>query len=125
MRVCQPKLSVFISALFLLSTNFIMSQAEPVGMFDNHEDIGGPKIKGSVIYNNADQTYTVSAGGINMWATTDQFHFLWKKIKGDFTITATLHFIGKGTDPHRKIGIIARNKLSADSKYADACVHGD
>jgi len=125
MRVHQPKLSVFISALVLLQTNFIMAQLEPVGMFEHHQDIGDPKIKGSVIYNKEDQTYTVSAGGINMWATSDQFHFLWKKIKGDFTITATVRFIGKGTDPHRKIGIIAREKLSADSKYADACVHGD
>ena len=125
MRVHQPKLLVLISALVLLQTNFIMAQMEPVGMFEHHQDIGEPKIKGSVIYNNQDQTYTVSSGGINMWANSDQFHFLWKKIKGDFTITATVRFIGKGTDPHRKIGIIAREKLSADSKYADACVHGD
>ena len=125
MRVHQPKLFVFISALLLLQTNFTMAQLEPVGLFEHHQDIGDPKIKGSVVYNNEDQTYTVSAGGINMWATTDQFHFLWKKIKGDFTITATVRFIGKGTDPHRKIGIIAREKLTADSKYTDACVHGD
>ena len=26
---------------------------------------------------------------------------------------------------HRKIGIIARDKLTANSRYADACVHGD
>lgn len=125
MRVYQPKLFVFISALLLLQTNFTMAQLEPVGMFEHHEDIGNPKIKGSVVYNSDDQTYTVSAGGINMWATTDQFHFLWKKIKGDFMITATVRFIGKGTDPHRKIGIIAREKLTPDSKYTDACVHGD
>src|ERR1044071_6325193 len=117
MRIHQPKLAVFISAFLLLQTNFIMAQMEPVGMFEHQQDIGDPKIKGSVIYNNDDQTYTVSAGGINMWATSDQFHFLWKKIKGDFTITATVRFIGKGTDPHRKIGIIAREKLSADSRY--------
>jgi Tol biopolymer transport system component/regulation of enolase protein 1 (concanavalin A-like superfamily) len=67
----------------------------------------------------------MSCGGKNMWANDDQFHFLWKKIKGDFSITATVRFIGKGTDPHRKIGIIARNNLTANSPYADAAVHGD
>ena len=60
-----------------------------------------------------------------MWYTADQFHFAWKKIKGDFIIRATVKFIGKGTDDHRKIGIIARDNLNTDSRYADACVHGD
>ena len=63
----------------------------------------------------------MSCGGKNMWANNDQFRFLWKKIKGDFIISATVRFIGKGVDPHRKIGIIARNELTADSPYADAC----
>ena len=116
---------LFFLALLVFQTGFAVAQSEPVGMFDHHEDIGAPKIKGVVVYDKLDQTYTVSAGGTNMWANTDQFHFLWKKIKGDFMITATVRFVGKGTDPHRKIGIIAREKLTADSKYADACVHGD
>ncbi|HZI53087.1 MAG TPA: biopolymer transporter TolR [Chitinophagaceae bacterium] len=117
---------LFISFLIcLLKPAFNMAQLAPVGIFDHHEDIGNPKLKGSVVYNKADQTYTAAAAGTNMWANTDQFHFLWKKIKGDFMITATVRFIGKGTDPHRKIGIIARNNLNSDSRYADACVHGD
>ncbi len=121
----KPKQILFLFMLILLQPGSLLAQLQPVGMFDHHEDIGGPKIKGSVMYDKNDQTYTVSGGGVNMWATSDQFHFLWKKIKGDFMITATVRFIGKGTDPHRKIGIIAREKLTADSKYADACVHGD
>jgi TolB protein len=100
-------------------------QFQPVGIFDHHQDVGNPKLKGSVVYNEKDQTYTMSGAGVNMWAGIDQFHFLWKKIKGDFIIQATIQFIGKGTDPHRKIGIIARDKLTTDSRYADACVHGD
>ena len=116
---------LFLSLLILLQPGFVSGQLQPVGMFEHHEDIGNPKIKGSVIYNGNDQTYTVTAGGVNMWANSDQFHFLWKKIKGDFMITATVRFVGKGTDPHRKIGIIAREDLTHDAKYADACVHGD
>ncbi|MBK9511493.1 MAG: hypothetical protein IPO04_19605 [Cytophagaceae bacterium] len=46
------------------------------------------------------------------------------KLKGDFIISV-LSFIGAGTDPHRKIGIIARNSLDPNAAYADACVHGD
>jgi TolB protein len=99
--------------------------AQPIGIFENHQDVGNPAKKGSATYNSAAQEYTVEASGINMWAKADQFHYLYKKIKGDFIINATVKFIGKGVDPHRKLGIIARNTLDTDSKYADACVHGD
>jgi len=98
---------------------------QKTGLFDGNEDVGNPIIKGTATYNAETQEYTMQCGGKNMWANDDQFRFLWKKIKGDFMISATVRFIGKGTDPHRKIGIIARNSLTANSPYADACVHGD
>lgn len=101
-----------------------LSAQQKTGLFQGRTDVGDPKIKGSVVYNPETQEYTMEGSGINMWANSDQFNFLWKKIKGDFMITATIRFIGKGVNEHRKIGIIARNSLDANSKYADACVHG-
>ncbi len=98
--------------------------AQKVGDFESHEDIGNPKNAGNAVYDNAAQEYTLRGSGINMWAASDQFHFCWKKIKGDFIISASIRFVEKGTDPHRKIGIIARDRLTAGSPYADACVHG-
>jgi hypothetical protein len=85
---------------------------QKTGMFDGNEDVGNPAKKGSATYNTESQEYMMSCGGKNMWANDDQFRFLWKKIKGDFMISATVRFIGKGTDHHRKIGIIARNELT-------------
>jgi TolB protein len=98
---------------------------QPMGVFDAHTDVGNPVKKGGVQYNAETQEYTMQGAGTNMWFNTDQFHFLYKKIKGDFIISATIRFIGKGAADHRKIGIIARDKLDTDSRYADACVHGD
>jgi Tol biopolymer transport system component len=95
------------------------------GIFEGNEVVGSPDKKGAASYNTMNQEYMMEGSGKNMWANNDQFHFLWKKIKGDFMISATVRFIGKGTDPHRKIGIMARNELTANSPYADACVHGD
>ena len=118
--------AVLVLFMAFFQSNFLYSQSlTPVGIFEHHQDVGDPKLKGSVVYDKENQTYTVSAGGKNMWATEDQFHFLWKKIKGDFMIRATVKFIGQGTDNHRKIGIIARDNLNKNSRYADACVHGD
>src|SRR5688500_11374712 len=114
-----------LSMASLIASNAFSQQLEPVGIFDHHQDVGNPALKGAVIYDKENQTYTMSGAGKNMWATEDQFHFLWKKIKGDFIIRASIKFIGNGTDAHRKIGIMARDEATTDSRYADACVHGD
>jgi len=95
------------------------------GSFPDHLDIGNPKIKGSSVYDPSSQMYTLTGAGRNMWAGEDQFQFLYKKISGDFIISATVRFIGKGVENHRKIGIMARDQLTSNSRYADACVHGD
>ena len=119
-RIC-----FLFSILFIFSSPVISQNISAIGMFDHHQDIGKPAIKGDATYNKENQTYLLKAGGKNMWADTDEFHFLFKRIKGDFIISATVEFIGNGVDPHRKLGIIARNSLDANAKYADACVHGD
>lgn len=117
--------AAWCSILMLFLSGTVTAQLQPVGVFDHHQDVGNPKLKGSVVYDEKEQTYTMSGAGANMWSNADQFHFLWKKIKGDFIMRATIRFIGEGQAEHRKIGIIARDKLTTDSRYADACVHGD
>ena len=66
----------------------------------------------------------LSGAGKNIWTNLDQFQYAWKKIKGDFIVQATVQFIGEGVAGHRKIGIMARDKLTTDSRYADCAVHG-
>ncbi len=111
--------------IFALSCHLAFAQLTPLGHFDHHQDVGNPIKQGSATYNAVDQIYTLKGAGINMWTKIDQFQFLWKKIKGDFTISATIKFIGQGAAAHRKIGIMARDALTTNSRYADACVHGD
>ena len=103
----------------------IIAQSPPVGDFDAHGDVGAPKIAGSAAYNPVSQDYTLTAGGTNMWAERDEFHFVWKRMTGDFILQTRVELIGKGVDPHRKAGLIVRAGLDADAPYADAVVHGD
>lgn len=126
-RLFKPVISLAaVISLFSLTLSLTATaQMNPIGIFDHHQDVGEPKLAGSTVYNEDDQTYLVSGAGVDMWTDTDQFHFLWKKIKGDFIIRATVQFVGEGTADHRKIGIIARDSLTTSSRYADACVHGD
>jgi WD40 repeat protein len=60
-----------------------------------------------------------------MWFAADAFHFVWKKVSGDVTVTADVKILGQGGDAHRKAVLMIRQSLDADSAYADAALHGD
>ena len=100
-------------------------QGAALGQFEGHGDIGAPKIAGSAVYNAVSQEYSLSAGGVNMWAQRDEFHFVWKRMTGDFILQARVELIGKGVDPHRKAGLMVRPSQDADAPYVDGVVHGD
>jgi TolB protein len=109
-----------LSALSMASPN-----GGPLGDFEAHVDVGSPKIAGYATYIAASQVYTLSAGGVNIWAKRDEFQFAYRKMKGDFIVQAQVEFVGKGTDPHRKAGIMARSSLDFDANYVDGALHGD
>jgi len=104
--------------------NPIEAQAAAIGLFDGHQDIGTVLTPGTADYDSSKRTYTLSASGENMWAASDAFQFVWKKVTGDIRLTADVSFIGQGGDPHRKAVLILRETLDADSPYADVAVHG-
>ncbi len=88
-------------------------------------DVGACKLKGDLIYNPSDQDYVISGSGDNIWFTSDQFHFAWKKLKGDFILTADVQFSGEGSHLHRKAGWMIRQSLDPGSAHISATVHGD
>ena len=97
----------------------------PVGIFENHGDIGTVLHPGSAEYDAAKGTYSMAASGENMWSTKDAFQFAWKKMSGDVTLTADISFIGKSQAEHRKAVLMVRQSLDADSPYADVTLHGN
>jgi Tol biopolymer transport system component len=99
-------------------------QAAPVGVFDQHGDIGGAGLPGSSVFDRDSQEYLLSASGTNMWGDHDEFQFAWRKVKGDFIIQAFTQFLGEGIDPHRKMGLIVRASLDPRSPHVNACRHG-
>ena len=117
LKLCSL-LGTFLIPLILLSQQHI-------GIFDRNTDIGNCKIPGSVIYSEEDQTYRISGSGTNMWFGSDEFHYLWTTLQGDFVLRAEVAFEGEGVDPHRKVGWIVKNSLDPNSKHVNATVHGD
>jgi len=103
---------------------YAKAQDQPVGIFDGQSDIGMVKHKGSASYDANNQQYRLEGSGTNIWAKHDEFHFVWKKIKGDFILRANLSFVGKGVEEHRKVGWMVRSSLDTDSKHVSAAIHG-
>ena len=103
---------------------FVSAEA-PVGIFAGHADVGSVLHPGSVEFDAATQSYTVSGSGENMWFAKDAFHYAWKKANGDLSLAATISFPAGGKDPHRKACLMIRQSLEEDSAYVDLAIHGD
>jgi hypothetical protein len=69
--------------------------------------------------------YTLRGAGYNIWFGRDEFHYLYKKITGDFILTANVEFTGKGTDAHRKTGWMIRAAAAENAPHISAVLHGD
>ena len=98
---------------------------QPLGIFESRSDVGTVKQAGAAGYDAAARAYTVSASGENMWAAADAFHYVWKRVSGDISISADITFPSATGDPHKKAALVIRQSLDADSAYADVAVHGD
>jgi hypothetical protein len=111
--------------LLLIACNGAFAQTEPIGLFDRHADIGHPKNTGSAKYDKVTHTYMLKGSGYNIWFNRDEFQFLYKKIKGDFTATANFEFIGAKGNDHRKIGWMIRESTDEKSIQLNTVEHGD
>jgi len=77
MKSLLPRL-LLLSALSSPGVAAAVAAENSLGQFDAHGDIGAPKLAGSASFDPVSQEYLLSAAGTNMWATRDEFHFVWK-----------------------------------------------
>jgi TolB protein len=117
----------FVTAV-CMQPRLLLSQstAKSTGIFDGSTDVGSVIPAGTAVYDSTSHTYTVTAAGANVWSTVDAFHFVWKKVSGDLSLTADIDFPVKtgNPSPHRKALLMFRQNLDADAIYADAAQHG-
>ncbi len=111
--------------LFLIASALIAFHQDSIGAFADNTDVGGPLRAGRVTYETEKQQYIIEGAGANIWANRDEFHFVWRRIKGNFILTTTAGFAGKGVEQHRKIGWMIRTSLADDSPHGSAVLHGD
>jgi TolB protein len=120
-------------AAFLISVVFfcavaaftVSAQNHDLGVFTNEGSVGPTPPGVKAVYDAGKNEYTITGGGANVWATTDAFYFVWKKVSGDVTLTADVQWVGTSTAEHRKAMLMIRQSLDPGSAYADAVGHGN
>ncbi|MCW3116072.1 MAG: hypothetical protein JWM28_154 [Chitinophagaceae bacterium] len=115
---------IFAFLLIFIST-VCLAQTSSLGVFQKNTDIGHPKNAGSSQYDAATQTYTMRGSGYNIWFNRDEFQFLYKKLSGDFILTANFEFEGQSAIGHRKAGWMIRESALDDAAHVSATSHGD
>lgn len=93
--------------------------------FEDHSDVGSVHLPSSCEYDPEQQVFTVASAGANIWEDHDDFHYVWRRMKGNFIATVRAEFIGAGVNPHRKLGWMARTSLHTSSPAISTGIHDD
>ena len=84
-----------------------------------HQDIGRVGLQGEAALTN--NQWTVRGSGVDIWANSDGFHFLYQPWRGDGQIVARV-FRQEATDPWARAGVMIRENLEAESRHLMAAV---
>lgn len=99
--------------------------AGTLGIFTAQGAVGTVKHPGSCAYDPAQQRYTIAGAGANIWGDHDDFHYVWRRLRGNFIVTMQAGFLGQGVNRHRKLGWMVRTSLDTASANVSTGVHGD
>jgi hypothetical protein len=103
-----------------METKSVTTDCQPSGF--SNLDIGSPKLAGSA--KQVESGWDLIASGADIWGESDQFHFLCKKLSGDFDIAIRIECF---TPAHlySKAGLMVRETLNADSPHLMFLVFAD
>src|SRR6516164_3175001 len=102
--------------LICLSGVLFSAQSNKIGVFTSSNDVGDPPLKGAAEFDPGTGQYRITGSGTDIWGKADQFHYLWKELSGNFSVTATARFLTDG-NAHRKAVIMLRKTLDTDSPF--------
>ena len=105
----------------LLGTALLVCAATPAAVAQslptpwNVTDIGSPALRGSASFGS--DRFTVNGGGTDIGGTADQFYFVYRPLSGDGQLVARVESLTR-TDNQAKAGVMIREALTPDSRYA-------
>jgi hypothetical protein len=59
----------------------------------SNQDVGSPSVAGGAIFDATTDTWSITADGNDIWGNSDNFHYVYKYLKGDGQITAQVKSI--------------------------------
>ena len=89
----------------------------PEYTFAHDQDIGAPPQAGSLALRGGQRVYTVQGGGVDIWGTSDSFHFDYSSLSGNGSIVAEVTSV-EYTSPLAKAGVMFRDSTNRQ------CGHG-
>lgn len=92
-------------------------------MFEGFSEIGNIPHSGTISYNEVSQEYIIAGAGNSAWELNDECQFAWKKIKGDFILTASIEFQEKPSAFNCGIGWMVRQSLDSNAAQISTLVH--
>jgi hypothetical protein len=119
-------LSAFAFGFVGSSVGAAQTDGSSLGIFENRSDVGSVTLPGTATFDAATGVYTIRSAGEDLWANVDEFHFVWKKVSGDVSLTADVN-VSDGiatSHPHRKALLMFRQTLDSDALFAVAAIHG-
>lgn len=104
--------------LTILVLSLVLGMVGTVSGWSNR-DVGTPLAPGSATYDASGGMWVVVGDGNDIWEHSDNFHYVYKYLKGDGQITArVVGIMGPGTQEWAKAGVMIRETVAADSKHA-------
>jgi hypothetical protein len=97
-------------------------EARPIGQFEGQADVGAALTPGHASY--ADGRYTIISAGYNVWYTRDEVHLLYRKMTGDVSLAADIHYPNAKGFGDRKAVLMIRESLDDDAPEALVALHG-
>jgi len=96
-----------------------------LGQFEGQNDIGPVKLVGTCEYEVEQQVYTITSTGTNVGEDQDEFHFVWKRMRGNFILSMRASWKGPGINQQRMFGWMARTSLEPGSPMVCTGTHAD
>ncbi len=82
-------------------------------------DVGNPALVGNQIVNNG--TMTLLGAGTDIWGTSDQFHFVWRSLTNNSTVSTHVTTLQQ-TNVLAKAGVMLRTSIADDAPYYAAFI---
>jgi regulation of enolase protein 1 (concanavalin A-like superfamily) len=79
------------------------------------QDVGAVGTSGSADHSNG--TFTVRGAGADVWGTADAFHYAYRSLSGDGTITARVASLN-GSQAWTKVGVMIRASTASNAAHA-------